>query len=122
MKYTLYIFSFFLLLKTVFPVITYFIDYEHISKELCVNINKPQLNCNGKCYLAKELANASEDEKPISDQKNQKLEFENLLFFQEIPDFKINIVYKINVKNTWYINLYQKNYSTKTFHPPAYFI
>lgn len=31
----------------------YNIDF--IKKELCVNKNKPQMNCNGKCYLAKQI-------------------------------------------------------------------
>jgi hypothetical protein len=121
-KYTIYIFSLFILLKPFFPVITYFIDYEHISNELCENIDKPKLRCDGKCYLINELANASEDEKPISDKKNQFKEIENLLFFQEISQLVITIFYKNNENNAWYNNLYQKLNSSKAFHPPAYFI
>lgn len=38
------------------------LDYEirkdYIAKALCVNRNRPELKCNGKCYLAKKLADA----------------------------------------------------------------
>lgn len=33
-------------------------NIEYIKKELCVNKNKPRMNCNGKCYLAKQIKKA----------------------------------------------------------------
>ncbi len=35
---------------------------EYIVKYLCVNRDKPKLNCNGKCYLSKRIAEARESE------------------------------------------------------------
>lgn len=39
------------------PII--YLEYEfnrdYITKNFCVNKNRPQLHCNGKCYLAKKL-------------------------------------------------------------------
>ena len=32
-------------------------------------MSKPELECNGKCHLMKELAKASEAEKPLSSDK-----------------------------------------------------
>lgn len=37
-------------------MIDYAIRYDYISKELCENKSKPELLCNGKCYLTKEIA------------------------------------------------------------------
>jgi hypothetical protein len=34
----------------------YAINYDYISKVLCINKDKPELKCNGKCHLMKELA------------------------------------------------------------------
>lgn len=31
------------------------LNRDFIAKNLCQNRNRPQLNCNGKCYLAKKL-------------------------------------------------------------------
>lgn len=54
-----------MLMRTlVIPVLC--LDYEmrkeYIAKYHCVNKNKPQLHCNGKCYLAKRIAAAQEQE------------------------------------------------------------
>jgi hypothetical protein len=51
--------------KPIFPVMDYAINYDYISKVLCINKDKPELKCNGKCHLMKELAK-TEDDKPIS--------------------------------------------------------
>ncbi len=58
-----------MLLKPVLPVVDYIVNYEYISKVLCINKAKPKLNCNGKCHLMKELAKTSESETPISSNK-----------------------------------------------------
>ncbi len=43
-----------------------YLDFEvrrdYIVNYLCVNRDKPALNCNGKCYLAKRIAEAREAE------------------------------------------------------------
>jgi hypothetical protein len=36
---------------------------EYIVANLCENRNRPQLNCDGKCYLAKRIAALDEHEK-----------------------------------------------------------
>lgn len=33
----------------------YVVQYERYSQELCENLDKPELACNGKCQLMKEL-------------------------------------------------------------------
>ncbi|MPT32050.1 MAG: hypothetical protein E2600_10385 [Chryseobacterium sp.] len=58
---------FYLVLKPVLPLVEYVVNYDYISEVLCINKKKPELHCNGKCYLGKELAkNSSEDSKSKS--------------------------------------------------------
>ena len=107
--------------KSLLPVVEYVVNYEYISKVLCVNKAKPELKCNGKCHLMKQLAKASEDEKPISDKKIVVREVE-VLFFQEIKElaFSKTFVKQKSAVNSAYRNLYTYiNYST-VFHPPTY--
>ena len=108
-------------LKPVFPVIDYIVNYDYISKELCENKAKPELECNGKCQLMKELAKASEEDKPISTDK-KVVHFETeLLFFQEIENLITRQTYfqnKINISGN-YSNLYFHMNSCTVFHPPA---
>lgn len=60
-----YFFLFLMLVKTGIAPLVY-LDYEfrhdYIVKYLCVNRDKPALNCDGKCYLAKRMAAAQEKE------------------------------------------------------------
>lgn len=125
MKKIIFIITLVLLLKPVFPVVEYVVNYDYISKVLCENKEKPKLQCNGKCHLMKELAKASDSditgEKPISsDKKMASLEFE-VLFFEVIQPFKTFYFYSVNKKdvNSNYSNLYAYLDSCSQFHPPA---
>ena len=111
-----------MLVKPIIPVFDYVINYDFISKELCVNKAKPELKCNGKCHLMKELAKASEDEKPISSDKkeNSKHEIE-VLFYQELQPITLSQIYfHTNSSPTSnYSNLYFHLNSCSVFHPPT---
>jgi hypothetical protein len=54
-------------LKLYLPYIEYQANYKFISEFLCENKDKPQMHCNGKCYLAKALK--SNEEKSSGHQK-----------------------------------------------------
>lgn len=121
MKFSIVILALFMLLKPIFPVVEYVVNYDYISKVLCVNKDKPKMHCNGKCHLMKELAKEAENEKPISsDKKIASQEFE-VLFFQEVKSYQITPFYfKTAVKiNTRYSNLYCYLNSHSVFHPPT---
>ena len=108
-------------MKPVFPLVDYVVNYEYISKVLCENKTKPELKCNGKCHLMKELAKASEEEKPISsDKKMMYFEFETV-FIQELPHFEWNDFGFSAPKtvNAIYSDLYCYKRVTTVFHPPT---
>ena len=111
-----------IILKPIFPVIDYVVNYNYISTVLCENKDKPELKCCGKCHLKKELANASEGEKPNSSDKkdNSKQELE-VLFFQEIQSLVVEQIYFQNKTSIGdnYANLYFHTASCSVFHPPT---
>lgn len=43
--------------------VSFRLNQDFIAKNLCENRTRPQLNCNGKCFLAKKLKAAEEQEK-----------------------------------------------------------
>ncbi len=45
-----------MLFKPVIPILKYIVFYDYIKNELCENKDKPKLECNGKCHLAKVTA------------------------------------------------------------------
>ena len=120
MKKSLFILTLFILLKPFLPIVEYVVNYEYISKVLCVNKETPIMGCDGKCYLMSQLAKSAEDEKPISDKKVIVKDVE-LLFFQEIKQvvFLKAIITQKLILNFNYCNLYDYLNSSTTFHPPT---
>ncbi len=59
-----------LVCKPAAPWLDYALNRDKIAQTLCVNKDKPQLHCNGKCYLGKSLAD-DVDSKPITKNKSQ---------------------------------------------------
>ncbi len=122
MKHFALLISFLIMIKPVVPLLDYIINYEYISTKLCENITKPEMHCDGKCHLKKELAKAVSDEKPISNQKSttSKQEIE-ILFFQLAHTFcfqNIEATLKNRIMDR-YQNLYF-HYNIRTFfHPPT---
>jgi len=111
-----------MLLKPVLPVIDYVVNYEYITKVLCVNKAKPKLQCNGKCHLMKELAKTSESQTPISSNKKIASHELEVLFFEEIKSFNIRYIYfdKNQFLNTNYSDLYSYLNSDSVFRPPIF--
>lgn len=120
MKFTIAVIVLAVFLRPVLPVVGYIINYDYIVKELCENRQKPELHCNGKCQLMKELAKASENEKPAQQKKSASAELE-ILFCQQpviltLAHFSPSI--STEVKNR-YSNLYSFLPLASFYHPPA---
>lgn len=111
-----------LFLKPVFPVVDYVLNYDYIANVLCENKAKPELKCNGKCQLMKNLAKASDEEKPINSDKkdNAKQEIE-VLFFHTIELLFVQQIYFSKNKSVKdiYTNLYFHLVDNAVFHPPT---
>ena len=111
-----------MLVKPILPVLEYVINYEYISKVLCINRDNPKMHCNGKCHLMKELAKASDAEKPFSSDKKSTFQILDVLIFEEIKSFKVVPFYFGNKEkiSPYYSNLYFQLNSTSVFHPPTF--
>ncbi|MFT3793841.1 hypothetical protein [Flavobacterium sp.] len=121
MKKIVFILCFTMLLKPIVPVFEYIFNYDYIANELCENKDKPVMGCNGKCYLMKELAKASENEKPISSDKKHTVSETNDLFFTIPNDYPVAAAeFPAPVElNAAYRNLYANLSTDSCFHPPA---
>lgn len=53
-------------------------NQRYIAKELCVNRDKPQLHCNGKCYLMRKLKQA-QDKEQKQEQSFQKIQLQEAI-------------------------------------------
>ena len=62
------------------PVFEYITNYKYISEELCENKDRPELECNGKCYLIKQTRAQSEDREEKEAVISERLNLEYFAF------------------------------------------
>lgn len=61
-----------------FVFVGFEMNQRYIAAELCVNKDKPQLQCNGKCYLMKKLKQA-QDKEQKQERQAQKTQIQDAL-------------------------------------------
>lgn len=49
--------------------IWYQVNYSFVAEELCENTEKPEMDCNGKCYLTKQLKKTELEKEDSSNEK-----------------------------------------------------
>ncbi|KAA5538622.1 hypothetical protein [Adhaeribacter rhizoryzae] len=107
------------MLTQAFSKLLLVIDYQankaFITEFLCINKNKPELHCNGHCFLKKNLKEAEEAEKHST---NPTQEINITLFYQ--PFFRIAPVTYFSPVNYLIatLSLYQFTRLLDSFHPP----
>lgn len=75
-----------MLVKPLWPIAEYIVNYDYIVNTLCENKDRPQLQCNGKCYLSKQLAKEAEqkDKNPFGERTfNQLIQ---IVYFEPLCD------------------------------------
>ncbi len=90
-------------------------NQSYIAKELCINKNKPQMHCNGHCYLMRKLKQAQEKEQK-QDHQFQKIQLQEAIVsvpfvFKQYSFIAINL----RVPLTTGMPVAQLN---SIFHPP----
>lgn len=107
------------MLRPITPFVEYAVNYDYISKVLCVNKDKPTLQCNGKCHLVKELKKQQDD-----DFKSLQVSMEEYpIGFIETLNFTCKkITKKLYKKYCFYQQPYSYEIAYSLFHPPINFI
>ena len=107
-----------LALRTAMPILDYAVNYQYISTQLCENRDQPELRCNGKCYIKKEILKSSENENT----KESKVQITSIDAFvlNENLEFKADFSVEKNVENNFQncFNLRVKPFDESIFHPP----
>lgn len=97
--------------------------YDYYINVLCENKDNIDLACNGKCYLAKQLATSSEDKNPLADKTKPKNFVQEVLFIEHLNVFSIPFQQDFILKtNFYYNNLYLFNNTNSFFHPPSFLL
>lgn len=112
----------YMVFRPLIPLAEYAVNYNYIVNTLCVNKSKPEVHCNGKCYLSKEIAktNADAESTPFNKTKNSGQKILDIYTLPEITE--ILHTGKIIVSNTNFI--YETAYSflflKHIFKPPIF--
>lgn len=109
-----------MLTKPLWPVMDYVGNYNYIVTILCENRDQPELECNGKCHLSKEIAKeaSDEDKNPLS--KSSKTEIPPVIISEDIVEFAfvLRLETPTAEKTTYRSSLNSSLFITKILHPP----
>jgi hypothetical protein len=89
-----------------------------IARTLCENKKRPQLKCNGKCHLRKQLKEQEKKEQsPVSPIKDKT---EGLQYFEEDTDKDIFVHYYFLLNPSFsYLESKTQSVLDPVFHPPS---
>lgn len=97
-------------------VISYYnLNIKYITEKLCENKSKPELKCNGKCFLKKKLTEADKAEKETKEVIKQ-VEFPVIIPHNQLLFNAAYLIFEKPVSEL--CNLYSHKLNTKIFHPP----
>ncbi|MCI2229525.1 hypothetical protein MC378_10135 [Polaribacter sp. MSW13] len=92
--------------------------YDYIKNELCVNKDIVEMECNGKCYLMKELAKAANSDNDTK--KNHSFSIElSVVYFENTTNYVFGLIPEQHSKiESSYQKIYKFQYMGFVFHPP----
>ncbi len=98
-------------------VLNYEVNQSYIIENFCENTDKPEMSCNGKCHLTKQIQQDSQNKEDVPVLLTEMLNF--VLSVEEIPAYEFHTHDSKELKfNSNYI---QSNYSNELeslFRPP----
>lgn len=99
-------------------VLDYQVNQEYISRVLCENKARPQLNCKGKCQLVKKLV-AEEKQNGSKENNSLKLQYAEVLFVTEQNKEKLfPVLVTVDAASTRYLIKPYTAPVIRIFHPP----
>lgn len=106
------------MLKPVLPVFDYVVNQDYIAEYLCINKDKPEMHCDGKCYLMQMLEEQRNEKKqnlPSIDLREYPIGFVTVLTLENTPFSSSDLKNTNNYTNKYsFLNSYQY------FHPPIF--
>lgn len=107
------------MLQPILPLIEYNVNKEYIASVLCENRDKPELACNGKCYLNKKLKNNNNENSHKHSEPQIDLSKYPVSPLQQFSD----VVTHENIELEqlfYYLSENQEGYPPTLFKPPIF--
>lgn len=102
-------------------VLYYELNIDYIIETYCINTDKPELQCNGKCHLAKQLQLLDEQTDEEHTVMNAIFETFYPLYFQKSTLKIQSRSYPSFTSHQWhYEDMVKLQLAYDSFHPPEY--
>ncbi|MGG5208931.1 hypothetical protein ACQWU4_08280 [Chryseobacterium sp. MIQD13] len=113
--------TFYMVFRPLIPLMEYAVNYNYIATVLCINKSRPELHCNGKCYLSKELAKTNNtDSSPLNKTKNSGQKVLDTYTLSEISAIQTEReLFSLNF-NFLYETAYSFLFLKHIFRPPVF--
>ena len=100
------------------PMIDYVLNYEEIANELCENREKPELLCNGFCYLKEEISKSEKNQPENHFVKNSVKILDAIVPQKQIISPKKYFTQKNKLSTDYYLDINSDYIIRLVFHPP----
>ncbi len=102
-------------------IVTWKFNQNYISQNLCINRDKPEMECNGKCHLQKQLKSV-EDNQTKETSASLPLKLKNLKTddFVNHSEMQVSFIQTVQnlILNSTFNTHYSFNYISSCFRPP----
>ena len=105
------------MLRPVVPFLNYQVNRAYFAEVLCVNKDKPELKCNGKCHLKKQIKAQNEEENSSPKPLLRTLEKYPVCVASELPEVDEQQE-NLGRKNCYFLSPHSRDPLDQVFHPP----
>lgn len=106
------------MLQPIMPLIEYQTNKEYIASVLCENRNKPEMACNGKCYLNKKIEKSQNHDS--HDHSLPQIDFSKYPvapLYNIISDI-VKVIEIVEISTFFYRQELPVKYTSSVFKPP----
>lgn len=110
------------MVRPILPIIDYVINKDFIATNLCVNNDKPELDCNGKCYVVNQYLK-KDISVPFSTKNSPKIDFEKypISLIENKKNNEEKFYFKTTLLNFLYRFSIKEHIILPTFPPPKFY-
>nr|WP_247716594.1 hypothetical protein [Sinomicrobium weinanense] len=102
--------------RPAFPFLEYAANYDYISKVLCINKDRPEVHCYGKCYLMKAVKKESQNDH--GDKPATKFEYQLLYVHDREEPTPVHFSYVHTIHTPYPPENYTSRFGKSPLKPP----
>lgn len=107
------------LIRPIAPFFEYAVNINYIANVLCINKDEPKMQCNGKCYLNKQLKKANDEEK--GENLPVRINWKDYpVGFIDVFSLKFSSLHVITSVDSFALIFLTSGFSSQIFHPPKF--